>query len=148
LKFFKLASIAFEDIENQNLAKNSSTEDRLKLIQHIEQLDVLPKLGAFVVSIQHLGEDENNKSDYFLLILEIGKFSIQVQRFSSNQLQQATEKYASLEKHFKDDSDKDVALVSASSIQGLKKAYPNYFADTRDFSRNLEKILKANKKVN
>jgi ppGpp synthetase/RelA/SpoT-type nucleotidyltranferase len=147
LKFFKLASIAFEDIENQNLAKNSSTEDRLKLIEHIEQLDVLPKLRAFVVSIQHLGEDENNKSDYFLLILDISKSSIQVQRFSSNQLQKATEQYANLEKEFKGDSDKDVALVSASSIQGLKKAYPNYFADTKDFSVNLEKILKVNRKI-
>jgi Region found in RelA / SpoT proteins len=147
LKFFKLTSIAFEDIENQNLVKNASTEDRLKLVEYIELLGVLPKLKAFAVSIQHLGSDENNKSDYFLLILEIDKFNIRVNKFSSNQLQKATEQYASLEKEFKDDGDKDVVLVSASSVHGLKKAYPNYFADTKDFSRNLEKIIDTNSKI-
>lgn len=40
--------------------------------------------------------------------------------------------------------DRDAVLISAESIHALKKAYPNYFADTSDFSRNLEKILKVN----
>jgi len=38
-------------------------------------------------------------------------------------------------------------LVSAESVHGLKKAYPNYFADTTEFSKNIERILEANNKI-
>ena len=54
-------------------------------------------------------------------------------------------KYAELETGFKDNKDKDVVLVSAESVHGLKKAYPNYFADTTEFSKNIVRVLEANK---
>ena len=147
LDFFKLASIAFEDIENRKLAKNSSTNERIELIKFIDNLKVLAKLRAFVVSTKHLGNDKKNNEDYYLLTLEIDKSIIQVRRYSADQLDKATAEYADLEKTLEQNPNRDVVLVSAESIHGLKKAYPNYFADTSDFSRNLEKILVANKKM-
>ena len=147
LNFFKLASIAFEDIENKKLAKNSSTKERIELVKYIDRLGVLPRLRAFAVSTNHLGKDRKNHGDYFLLTLEIDKSNIQIKRFSADNLDKATEQYATLEKEFKENINRDVVLVSAESVHGLKKAYPNYFADTGDFSRNLEKLLDANKKM-
>ncbi|MGB8700487.1 MAG: hypothetical protein WCD18_13815 [Thermosynechococcaceae cyanobacterium] len=75
------------------------------------------------------------------------KTSVQVKRYSADQLQKATDNYTELEKQFKDNICKDVVLVSASSVHGLRKAYPNYFADTSDFVKNLEKIIEANAKT-
>jgi ppGpp synthetase/RelA/SpoT-type nucleotidyltranferase len=147
LQFFKLASIAFEDIENRKTSENASTQDRLELIKAIDDLNVLPRLRAFVVSTQHLGENNQNKTDYFILILDMKESSMQVQRYLADQLQKATDQYANLEKQFKDDDHKDVVLVSASSVHGLRKAYPNYFADTSDFAKNLEKLIDANAKI-
>ena len=147
LNFFKLASIAFEDIESKRLNSNAASKDRIELIRCIDRLGVLPKLRAFAVSTKHLGNDKKNHGDYFLLTLEIDKSNIQVKRFSSDNLDKATEQYGNLEKDFKENSNRDVVLVSAESVHGLKKAYPNYFADTTDFSRNLVRILEANKKM-
>jgi hypothetical protein len=99
LKFFKLASIAFEEIESKGLVKNASTHERLELIKYIEQLGVLHKLRAFAVSTKHLGIDKKNKNDYFLLVLEVDKSNIKVMRFSQNNIDEATQKYAELEKN-------------------------------------------------
>lgn len=147
LTFFKLASIAFEDIENKKLAKNSASKDRAELIKYIERLNVLPKLKAFAVSTKHLGSNKKNHGDYYLLTLEIDKSNIQIRRFPEGQFDRASEQYLELEKTLEMNPDRDVVLISAESIHALKKAYPNYFADTSDFSRNLEKILKVNKKI-
>jgi len=46
-----------------------------------------------------------------------------------------------------ENSNSDVVLVSTESVHSLKKAYPNYFADITDFTKNLEKILEANKRM-
>jgi hypothetical protein len=147
LSFFKLASISFEDIENRKLSENASTQSRLELIRAIDELSVLPKLRAFVISTEHLGRNNQNGTDYFLLILDMEQFNIQIQRYSADQLDKATDQYASLEKEFQHNIYKDVVLVSASSVHGLRKAYPNYFADTSEFAKNLEKILESNAKI-
>ena len=50
--------------------------------------------------------------------------------------------YAIVEKEVTKDNPIEVVLVSAGSIKNLKKAYPNYFLDTKDFVRQLEIIKK------
>ena len=147
LSFFKLASIAFEDIEDKKLAKKYSSKERLELIKYIDRLNVLTKLRAFAVSIKHLGSNKINRGDYYLLTLEIDKSNIQIRRFPADRFDKATEQYATLEKTFESNPERDVVLISAESIHALKKAYPNYFADTSDFSRNLRKILAANERM-
>ncbi|WP_027328748.1 RelA/SpoT domain-containing protein [Marinimicrobium agarilyticum] len=145
LNFFKYASLAFEDIENKALAKNANSPERLELIKYIERLGVLHKLRAFAVSTRHLGRDRKNKNDYFLLVLDVSKSNIGVRRYSRDHVDSATKRYAELEREYKENNDKDVVLVSAESVHGLKKAYPNYFADTTEFSKNIERIIDANK---
>ncbi len=81
------------------MVKNASTHERLELIKYIEQLGVLHKLRAFAVSTKHLGIDKKNKNDYFLLVLEVDKSNIKVMRFSQNNIDEATQKYAELEKN-------------------------------------------------
>lgn len=147
LNFFKLASSAFEDIENKHLSRNAGSQVRRDLIKYIDRLEVLPKLRAFAVSTKHLSGRKNNKGEFFLLLLEIDKSNIKVMRFANSQLEVATKKYDELEKEYRDNPKKDVVLVSAESVHSLKKAYPNYFADTTEFSKNIEKIIEVNKGI-
>ncbi len=147
LNFFKYTSVAFSDMENRKLAKDASSTERHELIKYISRLDVLSRLRAFAVSTRHLGKDTSNKNDFFLLTLEIDKSNIKVRRFPSDQLGYASREYAEQEAKFKDNDQKDVVLVAASSIHSLKKAYPNYFADTTEFAKYLEKIIEADKKI-
>lgn len=146
LSFFKNTSIAFADIENKKLAKNADTEDRKLLIKYILKLNVETRLRAFAVSTRHLVGEPGGKNAYYLLTLEIDKSNIKIRRYSATELQEASEKYADLEREFKDNLERDVVLVSASSIHNLKKAYPNYFADTSEFSKYLNQLLETNKK--
>ncbi|MGV6831488.1 MAG: RelA/SpoT domain-containing protein [bacterium] len=146
LIFFKLASIAFADVENQKLAKNVGAKERVELIKYIEKLGVIDRLRAFAVSTKHLGKISKSKGEYFLLKLDIEKSNINIRGYASNDLSQAIDEYAKLETEFKGDTTKDVVLVSASSVRGLKKAYPNYFADTTEFMKTVDKLIEANKK--
>lgn len=147
LNFFKLASIAFADVENRKLAKNVDTKERVELIKYIERLGVVDRLRAFAVSTQHLGKYSKSRGEYFLLKLDIEESNINIRGYASEDLSQATDEYAKLETEFKDDTTKDVVLVSASSVNGLKKAYPNYFADTTEFMKTVDKLIEANKKI-
>ena len=147
LSFFKNASIAFSDIENKKLARNASSDERKQLIRYINKLGVLERLRAFVVTTRHLVHDTDGKNAFFLLTLEIDKSNIKIRRYPTGELQKASEAYANLEKEFTDNSDRDVVLVTASSIRSLKKAYPNYFADTTEFTKYLNQILQANDKL-
>ena len=42
--------------------------------------------------------------------------------------------------------DNDVVLVGADTSRDLRKAYPNYFNDSRDFIKELEKYIDEKKK--
>jgi len=146
LKFFNLASIAFSDIENKNLAKNYNTDERIELLKYIDKLKVIPKLRAFAVSTKHLSSLKRSSVTLYLLTLKIDESNIQIMRYSSEHYEKANEQYAALEKEYKDNKNRDVVLVSAESIHGLKKAYPNYFADTSAFTKNIERIVETNSK--
>ena len=140
LNFFKLTSIAFEELEEHKVFDRAYEKNRVALTQSIEDLGVVPRLRAFAVSTERLGERTTHKSDYFLLKLDVKASKIQVLKFPIGRLQSATDLYSELEKEFENDSNKDVVLVSASSVKGLKTAYPNYFADTSAFSKYLEQV--------
>lgn len=43
-----------------------------------------------------------------------------------------------IEESIKEKTNSQVVLVSAGSIDALRKAYPNYFLDTEDFLRRLK----------
>jgi len=141
LKFFELASVAFADLETNNVKKNAITFERDELQKYTHKLKVLDRLRAFAVTTEHLGKDITNKDDYFILILDTVESKISFLRFAHDKLDLATRRYAELEQQHKGDLSKDIVLVSASSVHGLKTAYPNYFADTSDFAKNLESVL-------
>ena len=49
--------------------------------------------------------------------------------------------HSEVEKKIYGKKEYDVVLIGADNITELKKAYPNYFADTNEFIKNLIKIL-------
>lgn len=148
LAFFRAASAELAKLEKCPIDPKFAGVDTGHVVQELmEKLNVVNRLKTFAVSTKHLGEDHKNKSDYFILILDFQDAVIKVKRFSMSRFDEATEEYAELEKQLRKNDNKDVVLVAASSIHGLKKAYPNYFADTSAFVKNLEKALKTNKVI-
>jgi hypothetical protein len=74
----------------------------------------------------------------------LDKRLINVRGFDKNQLEEATRIYNEDERKFAEDPSKDIVLVYAESLHDLKKAYPNYFLDTDNFSKYIELVYKAN----
>jgi hypothetical protein len=54
---------------------------------------------------------------------------------------EAQERYLELEKSIAGHRDKDAVLVSVSSLESLKRAYPNYFADTHVFLQTVKDAI-------
>ena len=140
LRFFQLAGIAFQDIENKKLRENKGTQDRIDLIKIMNTLQVVDKLRAYSFGTSVL---EKEKKDYFLLELNVSEKKLLVRGYSEDFLDAAIDHYRQSEGDNEGDREKDVVLVAAESVKALKKAYPNYFADTKYFVENLRKLIKV-----
>ena len=68
------------------------------------------------------------------------KKSVEIKSYKKDELDKANKAYAAIEKQVTKAEPIEVVLVSAGSIKNLKKAYPSYFLDTKDFVEQLEKI--------
>jgi len=56
----------------------------------------------------------------------------------------ATRDYLEFEKRAQKEKLFDAVLVSAGSLHALKAAYPNYFADSKEFVKYYHVAIKAN----
>ena len=84
-----------------------------------------------------------------MLELDISNERLIISSYSKNQEEKAIQDYAKAEKINAGKSYYDVVLVGLDDAKDLKKTYPNYFADTKEFIGRLKEIcnntpLKAN----
>ncbi len=84
---------------------------------------------------------------YYLVELELegDSKSVKITPFARDRLEEANAKYAEAEQEVANGKPVQVVLVSAGSIDSLKKAYPNYFLDTHEFLAQLEVISRIAK---
>ncbi len=145
LDFFSVSGSAFAHMEStppvpeyENLTKK---ETYRKVIEMEKELDIIDKLTTFSIATQKVVTDKK-KGTYHLIILNYDKKSVKIKSYKKDELKEANRIYAIVEKEVTKDNPLEVVLVSAGSIKNLKKAYPNYFLDTKDFVRQLEIIKK------
>ena len=134
LAFFRLVSSAFACLEKNQQLKSTQQEELQKTI---EELNVFDSLVSFSVAAR----ESDKKEGFYLLKLNIAHREITAQHINKSFVQEAYEEYRRIEQEISEDTTKDVVLVSAESLKELKKAYPNYFADTHLFLVYLKKAL-------
>lgn len=143
--FFKLVSSAFAKFENCPIVPDTPNDkDELySLIRQKEkELQVRTKMKHWTNSIRYFDELKNKtKSQFFLLELDTIQEKLTITSYSKRNEQKAILDYAKAEKRIYGKKEYDVVLVGADTTQDLKKAYPNYFLDTREFLKYLDKIL-------
>lgn len=146
LEVFKLISVEFSKLEGcpiDERLNGINTFENMK--HHIDELSMLQRLGAFKVATKALTQNKENGAGYFIVLLDLDERLVSYSRFGKSQLDKATTFYNEQENIHKNNLNKDVVMVSAGSVRDLKRAYPNYFADTSLFEKNLIKVYKANK---
>lgn len=77
----------------------------------------------------------------YLLKLDMEANTIRVEGYTKRELLQASDAYLQFEKETAGNPKKQGVLVSVNSLQALRSAYPNYFADTEQFVRALNEAI-------
>ncbi len=150
LNFFSLIGSAFAHIEKTSPVpsyEDLTKEETFKaVIESAHSLDVRPKLVAYSVAAKRVYTDRKSGS-YHLVILNPKEKTVNIRSYSQSNLDEATKEYSQAEKRIADGEGIQAVLVSASSIKDLRRAYPNYFLDTREFIHGLSLIEKLLKKT-
>jgi ppGpp synthetase/RelA/SpoT-type nucleotidyltranferase len=147
MDFFKLVSSAFAIIERTPLVPNTPLDENelyLRIKEKEGELQVIKVMSGWkrAIEVFERASREKPKPRYFLLELDIIGEKLNITGYTKNQEIKAIEDYAKAEKRNKDKKEYDVVLVGVDAANDLRKAYPNYFADTEEFLENLKKILK------
>jgi hypothetical protein len=103
-------------------------------------LNVKTKMKGWAQSLRSFDNLKKKDAYYFLLELDTIQDKLIITPFTKRQEEKAIEAYAKAEKKIYAKKEYDVVLVGADTAD-LKKAYPNYFLDTREFIKYLEKLL-------
>lgn len=143
LLYFALASsvMAFHEGTPQVPGLTHSSDELSRQLRELSStLDVPGHLDAYGTAMEIFGEEDLSGMHYYLLILDPDNSSITIRSYTQGQYEKASTDYLEVEKEIAG-KNSDAVLVSADSITTLKKAYPNYFADTQTFLSSLAQII-------
>lgn len=149
LRFFVLVSSIFAMVEGTPVCPNTSSNYN-ELVEEVKELDdklnITARLGAISVAIKYANENYSKGKGYYLLLLDLTHNLLRVNKFSTSQIELATRIYDNIESL--NNSDIDVVLVSAPSVDALKAAYPNYFSDISKFLEIIKIIYNETDNIN
>ncbi len=140
-EFFQLVSIAFaRKEETPELKQNKKLYQLIR--EKEKKLFAITKMKKWNESIRLFEEMSSKKEkEYFVLELDTIQEKTTISSFTKQEEEKAIELYAKIEKKIYGRKEYDVVLVGAKNITTLKEAYLNYFADTKEFIKEIKKIV-------
>ncbi len=148
LDFFAITSSAFAYMENSNPVprfKDFSRAETFSAVAKAEaNLDVLEKMNGFSVAVNEIVKrrGKGKSWSYHLIILNSLKQTIQIIPYDRESFKEAMTNYSRVEAEAAKGKKIEPVLVSAGPIDKLRKAYPNFFLDIRDFMHIVHEIVK------
>jgi ppGpp synthetase/RelA/SpoT-type nucleotidyltranferase len=132
-RFFALMGTYIAKKDGGNPVPNTPTDSPLlnnEISSLAKELDVIEHLESYRATLNSEGI---RGARFYLVELDAPKNETRILGFKEEQFEQAQEIYVTTEKALADQPGRDVVLVSVGSLESLKRAYPNYFADTDVF---------------
>ncbi|WOH67526.1 RelA/SpoT domain-containing protein [Bradyrhizobium sp. BWA-3-5] len=149
LRFFALMGSTIAIREDTALVPDTP-QDYASLVselrEHAQSLDVANRLRAFGTALQVYESSASRDNHYYLIEVDNAQKLVNVTSFKHSESELATAKYLETEKKLKDRPNSDAVLVSVDSMDALRRAYPNYFLDTRVFVSLMEETLKSTRR--
>lgn len=143
LEFFTLVGSAFAYLEGTTPVPGyehlSKYETFRSVIRKAKQLDVKDRLDAYTVAANQIHREKGTGS-YHLIILDTVQKIVTIRSYGKASLGAAGDDYGGIEKQISSGSPLQAVLVSAGPLDDLRRAYPNYFLDTHQFIRQLDRI--------
>lgn len=151
LNFFSLVSSAFSHVERMPLVPGyehlSRAETYQKTAEEATRLGVIDKLKRYSTAVRAIPTTGTTRGAYYLVELQLtgDDSNVKITAFARDKLEEANAQYSHAEQKASSSQSVpvQVVLVSAGSIESLKRAYPNYFLDTHEFLKQLDKITRS-----
>jgi ppGpp synthetase/RelA/SpoT-type nucleotidyltranferase len=144
--FFTSASAALALVEKTSPVPGFQGRDSRSVFEEVSKLEqklhVLHKLRGFAVAADKITA-ERGQGAFHLVILDSERRTVRILPYPLSRLDDANLAYSQIEKRTKAGEPIEAVLVSAGPIDALRKAYPNYFLDTQEFVRQIEKVIAA-----
>jgi putative GTP pyrophosphokinase len=150
LDYFSLCSAAFSHVEDSPVHQDYNNRAKLEiftdLVERTKHLQVKDKLNGFSVAAQNIAY-KNRRGAYHLIVLKFEERKVSIQSFGKSNLELASEKYAEVELAISNGAPMHAVLVSAGSLENLRRAYPSYFLDTKEFLKYLQAVERARNRL-
>ena len=104
-------------------------------------LGVLRQLNAFGAITAGLDNLQVVGNPWIVLELHLDARTVTIELFKSKEEEEAVEYYAKKEIESRGGRNRHVVLVSARSVNELRRAYPNFFTDLNDFRKLVEETI-------
>ncbi|MGI9114158.1 MAG: hypothetical protein DLM52_12275 [Chthoniobacterales bacterium] len=109
-------------------------------MHHVRTLHVIEQLELYATTLSQLPDEEYPyHAIYSLLQLDVSERKLQIKNFKRVELEEATRQADDLES----EGDLDVVLVKVGTLKQLRRAYPNYFADTTLFLEHVRTVMET-----
>jgi ppGpp synthetase/RelA/SpoT-type nucleotidyltranferase len=148
MNFFKLASSVFAIAENTATVPGTPKDEEelhVEVVHLAKKLDVVKKMTEWARIhriIEDLERDSPKKFDLYLLDLDLKTKELSITGYTASQAELANNEYSRREERMiRNKEDRDIVLVSAETSKELRRAYPNYFLDTKEFITTLRNCL-------
>jgi putative GTP pyrophosphokinase len=148
LNFFSLVSSAFAHLERMPRVPGYEHLGRAETFQltkvEAERLEVQDRLKRYSTAVKSIPTTGTTRGAYYLVELQLtgDDSNVKITSFARDRLEEANAAYSRAEQEAIQ-AKAQVVLVSAGSIASLKQAYPNYFLDTHEFLKQLERITRS-----
>jgi hypothetical protein len=146
LQFFVLVSSGFAIMEKRPTCPGTPS-DKAGLRELIREkaavLQVDQKLRAFGATINVASEPSYKNAHFFLLELQPDQQTVTVTGFPLQEMAAANRMYMDLEKRMANENvlGAQAVLVSADTLESLRRAYPNFYLDTNAFLDYLKQVI-------
>jgi putative GTP pyrophosphokinase len=147
LKFFALAGSSFSHLEHTGRVPGFEELSRIDTFKRTDteakRLHIRDMLLGYSSAVREIAPSTKRAAFYLVeLNLAQQEKTVKITPFPRDQLERANAAYANVEKTAAQ-TGIQVVLVSAGSIESLRRAYPNYFLDTHEFLSNLLRVERA-----
>lgn len=141
LVFKELSDLLAIRERGQECGQDGLRDSLLRVRERNESVKVLEKLKASKGSVSIMNTDRYRSNEYCLLFIDYAEQYTQIYTYDFDHADEANAKYAELERSKR--QMQDVLLVSVSSMNSLREAYPNYSADIQLFIDVIDELMSS-----
>lgn len=117
---------------------------RRELAQLAAELDAVARLEAYGRTLRILeGDVRNGRAAYFHIYLDLTGENVRWNEYSADEREEAIRAYEEVETAIRRFPGAETVLVQVGSVEALRRAYPNYFADTTVFVAEVKKAIEG-----